>query len=239
MNARRNANTQIIDLGLIDYHKAWDFQTGLFNKILSVKRLNRDLPAEAQEPTKNYLIFCEHPPVITLGKSGDESNLLLGLDQMAALDVSFAHTNRGGDITFHGPGQLVVYPVFDLENFFTDISRYMRYLEESVIRTLAMYGISAGRIEGLTGVWVDLNKPRKICALGVKSSRWVTMHGLALNVNVDLKFFDYIVPCGITDKAVTSLEKETGRKFPIAEIKKQVKDQLQILFSLNFTETDD
>ena len=234
MNARRHAETQVIDLGLVEYTKAWDYQTELFNSILAVKKNNRELPEQKQQPTNNYLLFCEHPPVMTLGKSGDATNLLATTEQLQKLGATYVHTNRGGDITFHGPGQLVVYPVFDLENFFTDIGRYMRSLEEAVIRTLEPFGISGTRIDGLTGVWITAGgNPRKICAMGVKSSRWVTMHGLALHVNVDLKFFDYIVPCGIADKEVTSMRKESGHEYRMGEIKDLFKKNIADVFDLD------
>lgn len=236
MNAHQNAATQIIDLGLIDYQKAWDYQAELFASILAVKRANRDLPLAEQKPTTNYLLFCEHPPVVTLGKSGQDSNLLVSKEELSSLGATFVQTNRGGDITFHGPGQLVVYPILDLENFFTDISRYMRSLEEAVIMTLQAYDITATRIEGLTGVWITQGHPRKICAMGVKSSRWVTMHGLALNVNVDLKFFDLIVPCGIADKKVTSMKNEAGKEFPMNHVKNELKKNLVNVFQLHITQ---
>ncbi len=211
MNTHVNRKTKFVDLGLQDYKEAWDYQTGLFNQILSVKSLNRNTAPDDQQVTDNYLLFCEHPHVYTLGKSGKATNLLVDNEGLKQLDATYYHINRGGDITYHGPGQIVVYPVIDLENFFTDIHKYMRLLEESVIRTCASLGISAGRIPGLTGVWVgheDAETARKICALGVKTSRWVTMHGLAFNVNADLSYFDHIIPCGIDDKAVTSVERE-------------------------------
>ncbi|MFM8740458.1 MAG: lipoyl(octanoyl) transferase LipB, partial [Cytophagales bacterium] len=180
MNTVINKQTQFIDLGLVDYQRAWDYQTQLFNRILEIKKENRDKPAQDQHPTPNYLLFCEHPHVFTLGKSGDEKNLLINMQQLADVGATYYHINRGGDITYHGPGQIVVYPIFDLENFFTDIQQYMRLLEESVIQTLKELGIESGRIKGLTGVWLgEGEQARKICALGVKSSRWVTMHGLA------------------------------------------------------------
>ncbi len=223
----------MIDLGLIEYQKAWDYQTQLFNRILEIKKENRDKPAQDQQPTPNYLLFCEHPHVFTLGKSGDEKNLLINTQQLADVGATYYHINRGGDITYHGPGQIVVYPIFDLENFFTDIHQYMRLLEESVILTLKEYGVEAGRIKGLTGVWLgEGNRARKICALGVKTSRWVTMHGLAFNINNDLKYFDYIVPCGINDKAVTSLAKELGRQIDMSEVNTQLLKKLVALFSL-------
>ncbi len=232
MNAKKHVNTHVIDLGLVDYKEAWAYQTELFDAILAIKKANRDLPDAEQKVTPNYLLFCEHPPVITLGKSGHEENLLASTEKLDSLGATYVHTNRGGDITFHGPGQLVVYPILDLENFFTDISRYMRNLEEAVIRTIAQYGIAGTRIEGLTGVWIQGKSPRKICAMGVKSSRWVTMHGLALNVNVDLSFFDYIVPCGIDDKGVTSMQKEVGQELSLAEVRERLKDHLASVFNL-------
>ncbi len=213
MNRKPNKSIKYIDLGLVDYKQAWDYQTSLFEKNIAIKTGNRSLPDEEQIPTENFLLFCEHPHVYTLGKSGKPEHLLVNDEELAALNASYYHINRGGDITYHGPGQIVVYPVIDLENFFTDIHRYMRFLEESVIRTCEVYGVSAGRVPGLTGVWVDYNdadRTRKICAMGVKTSRWVTMHGLAFNVNTNLDYFRHIVPCGIQDKAVTSLALETG-----------------------------
>lgn len=213
MNRKPNKSIKYIDLGLVDYKQAWDYQTSLFEKNIAIKTGNRSLPDEEQIPTENFLLFCEHPHVYTLGKSGKPEHLLVNDEELAGLNASYYHINRGGDITYHGPGQIVVYPVIDLENFFTDIHRYMRFLEESVIRTCEVYGVSAGRVPGLTGVWVDYNdadRTRKICAMGVKTSRWVTMHGLAFNVNTNLDYFRHIVPCGIQDKAVTSLALETG-----------------------------
>ncbi len=236
MNRTKNVDTHIIDLGLIEYAKAWDYQTSVFNSILEIKKANRGLPESEQQITPNYLLFCEHPPVYTLGKSGHEENLLASPDELANLGATYVHTNRGGDITFHGPGQLVVYPVIDLENFFTDIHRYMRNLEEAVILTLAEFSLHGDRIAGLTGVWIlheNPAPPAKICAMGVKTSRWVTMHGLALNIHVDLKFFDRIVPCGITDKAVTSLGQETGKQYILPEVSEQLKVNLARVFSMN------
>jgi lipoyl(octanoyl) transferase len=210
MNTVINKKTRFIDLGLKDYKEAWDYQTTLFERTLATKSANRDVAAHEQAATENYLIFCEHPHVYTLGKSGKESNLLV---DVASVGATYYHINRGGDITYHGPGQIVVYPVIDLENFFTDIHKYMRLLEEAVIQTCKAYGISAGRIPGLTGVWVDHENEktaRKVCAMGVKTSRWVAMHGLAFNVNTDLAYFGNIIPCGIEDKSVTSVSKELG-----------------------------
>lgn len=238
MNQIRNKQTQFIDLGLIDYQSAWDHQTALFNKILAVKSENRNRPNNEQRTTSNYLLFCEHPHVFTLGKSGDEKNLVIPLANLAALGAGYHQINRGGDITYHGPGQIVVYPIIDLENFFTDIHQYMRTLEESVIATLKEYHIEAGRIKGLTGVWLDWSderKARKICALGVKTSRWVTMHGLAMNVNTDLSYFNHIIPCGIQDKAVTSLEKELRSIQNIQEVKVILKEKIASLFEMQIS----
>ncbi len=227
MNTTVNHEIEIIDLGRIDYAAGLEFQTRLFDEILTVKKENRERHEDDQLPTKNYLIFCEHPHVFTLGKSGEEKNLLLEKRELEEVGATYFHINRGGDITYHGEGQIVVYPILDLENFFTDIHRYMRLLEESVILTLKDYHLEAGRIPGLTGVWLGANEmARKICALGVKSSRWVTLHGLAFNVNTDLHYFDYIVPCGISDKAVTSLEKELGKKQDMDEVKSRLQKHL-------------
>jgi lipoyl(octanoyl) transferase len=235
MNVNINRATEFIDLDLIDYKEAWDYQLKLFDQILKIKSQNRDLSPEDHLPTSNYLIFCEHPHVFTLGKSGDEGNLLVKKEALHTIHASYHQTNRGGDITYHGPGQIVGYPVIDMENFFTDIHKYMRFLEEAVIQTLLEYGVTSGRIPGLTGVWIeghDSNKARKICALGVKTSRWVTMHGFAFNVNPDLKYFDYIVPCGIDDKAVTSLEKELGRSVDIREVEGILRKKIIRLFGM-------
>jgi len=235
VNANSNKETEFIDLGLIDYQKAWDYQTQLFQSILDIKSENRLAAARVPQTTNNYLLFCEHPPVYTLGKSGDEKNLLINTEALQTIGATYYHINRGGDITFHGPGQLVVYPVIDMENFFTDIHQYMRLLEESVILTLKEVGITSCRIAGLTGVWIDdgdEKRARKICAMGVKTSRWVSMHGLALNVNVDLTYFNHIVPCGIDNKAVTSVEKELGSKAGMASIKTILKEKLSLLFGM-------
>jgi lipoyl(octanoyl) transferase len=235
VNAVINRKTKFIHLGLIDYQQAWDYQASLFSKILEVKKANRDLPAGQQLPTENFLIFCEHPHVFTLGKSGDETNLRIKKEDLHTIQATYVHTNRGGDITYHGPGQLVGYPVIDLENFFTDIHQYMRLLEESVIQTLKAFGVESGRIPGLTGVWLDPEieeKSRKICALGVKTSRWVTMHGFAFNVNTDLSYFDNIVPCGIADKAVTSLQMELGKPVAMQEVEEILKGKMAGLFEM-------
>jgi len=235
MNSVLNRKTQFIDLGLKDYQQAWDYQVSLFEKTLAVKSENRNLPADGQKATDNFLIFCEHPHVFTLGKSGDEQNLLVKKEALSAVEASYYQINRGGDITYHGPGQIVGYPIIDLENFFTDIHKYMRLLEEAVIQTLAEFGVAAGRISGLTGVWLDVDdkrKARKICALGVKTSRWVTMHGFAFNVNTNLRYFDYIVPCGITDKAVTSLEKELGAPQDMKQVEKILREKIVEQFGM-------
>lgn len=235
MNARINRKTSFTHLGLTDYKEAWDYQASLFSKILEVKTTNRHLPESEQQLTDNHLLFCEHPHVFTLGKSGDEKNLLIKPESLHDIQATYYHINRGGDITYHGPGQLVGYPILDLENFFTDIHKYMRLLEEAVIQTLQEFGISGSRIPGLTGVWLDTDKPeraRKICALGVKTSRWVTMHGFAFNVNTQLNYFDYIVPCGISDKAVTSLERELGKPQDMNQVSEMVKNKIVELFEM-------
>jgi lipoyl(octanoyl) transferase len=235
VNTVANHQTEFIDLGLIEYQQAWDYQTGLFNSILEVKSKNRTASESDQLITDNYLLFCEHPHVYTLGKSGNEENLLIKKEELSAIGATYHHINRGGDITYHGPGQLVGYPILDLENFFTDIHQYMRLLEEAVIQTLAEFNITAGRIKGLTGVWLDVDdskKARKICALGVKTSRWVTLHGFALNVNTDLSYFDKMIPCGINDKAVTSMQKELKHVVDMNEVKSILKEKLADLFKL-------
>ncbi|MBN4070254.1 lipoyl(octanoyl) transferase LipB [Olleya sp. AH-315-F22] len=207
-----NKKVELQDLGYKDYKQTWEYQEELFEGIVATKIKNRR--EENNIPTKNYFLFVEHPHVYTLGKSGDMSNLLLNEKQLTEKGATFYKTNRGGDITYHGPGQIVGYPILDLDNFFTDIHKYLRLLEEIIILTLAEYGLKAERSKGETGVWLDVDTPfaRKICALGVRSSRWVTMHGFALNVNANLGYFDNIVPCGIRGKAVTSLNVELGKK---------------------------
>ncbi len=250
MKSRPNKQVEVRELGLIDYQAAWDEQERLFAGIVDQKLLNRTQSADAQQPTPNYLLFCEHPHVYTLGTSGDADNLLVDEQRLAdEFGATFFKIRRGGDITYHGPGQLVGYPILDLENFFTDIHRYMRLLEEGIILTLADYGLKAGRIDGLTGVWLDydggpfrgaghrtVGPARKICALGVKASRWVTMHGFALNVNTDLRYFSHIVPCGIADKAVTSLAAELGYAVPVQEVSNQVRRHLAELFGMDLVE---
>tara|TARA_B100001057_G_scaffold477636_1_gene547071 strand:- start:444 stop:1142 length:699 start_codon:yes stop_codon:yes gene_type:complete len=222
------------DLGLIDYKEAWDYQEKLFNEILDVKKNNRK--ENRQDPTLSYLLFCEHPHVYTLGKSGDENNLLVNEDYLKSRGATFYKINRGGDITYHGPGQIVGYPILDLDNFFTDIHKYLRYLEEAVILTLADYGIESTRSDGETGVWLDVGgeKARKICALGVRSSRWVTMHGFAFNVNCDLSYFGNIIPCGIVDKSVTSMQKELNKEVDMQEVQHKLKGHLKKLFDFQF-----
>ena len=227
-----NKKVKFLDLGLIDYKKCWDYQEELFAEILATKSSNRK--EEKSDKTNNYLLFCEHPHVYTLGKSGNEKNLLVNADYLKSKGATFYKINRGGDITYHGPGQIVGYPILDLDNFFTDIHKYLRYLEEAVMLTLKEYGLESERSPGETGVWFDVGTPkaRKICALGVKSSRWVTMHGFAFNVNSDLTYFGSIIPCGIADKKVTSLEKELERKIDFEEVKNKVKNHLIELFKM-------
>ncbi|KAA2241858.1 lipoyl(octanoyl) transferase LipB [Chitinophaga agrisoli] len=220
------------DLGLIEYQKAWDYQESLLQKNVQIK-LAAARAADNVLTTSHYLLFCEHPPVYTLGKSGHMENLLINEEQLKEKAVSFVPSNRGGDITFHGPGQIVGYPILDLENFFTDLGRYLRSLEEVVIRTVADYGVTAGRSKGETGVWIAPEQPteaRKICAMGVRCSRWITMHGFALNVNTDLNYFNDIIPCGITDKKVTSLEQELGRQVPLEEVKATLRKHFAEVF---------
>ena len=220
------------DLGLIDYRKCWDYQEELFAEILAVKSANRK--ENKTDITQNHLLFCEHPHVYTLGKSGDEKNLLVNEDYLKSRGATFHKINRGGDITYHGPGQIVGYPILDLDNFFTDIHKYLRFLEEAIILTLKEYGLESERSPGETGVWFDVGTPkaRKICALGVKSSRWVTMHGFAFNINADLSYFGNIIPCGIVDKQVTSMQKELGREMDMEEVKTKLKSHLVRLFEM-------
>ena len=222
------------DLGSIDYKEAWDFQEELFAATIQLKIKKRN--GESNADTVNHLLFCEHPHVYTLGKSGKESHLLVQGEDLDAINATYYKINRGGDITYHGPGQLVAYPIFDLEYFFTDIHKYMRYLEEAVIKTIADYGVVGARVEGLTGVWIDgeTENARKICAMGVKSSRWVTMHGIGFNVNSDLSYFKNIVPCGIEDKAVTSLRNELNREVSMDEVKQKLKHYLAEIFEYEY-----
>ena len=237
MNKIINKKVEFIDLGQKDYKETWDFQEELFAKTVAIKIDNRKSHPEEPQVTPNYLIFVEHPHVYTLGKSGKPEHLLLNEQELTTKQAVFYKINRGGDITYHGPGQLVGYPIFDLENFFTDIHLYLRNLEEAIILTLADYGILAGRIPGLTGVWIeneDHSRPRKICAMGVKSSRWVTMHGFAFNVNSNLDYFNNIVPCGISDKEVTSMHLELGHQVNESEVKEKVKKHLGDLFGIEY-----
>ncbi|HEY8931333.1 MAG TPA: lipoyl(octanoyl) transferase LipB [Mucilaginibacter sp.] len=237
----KNKQVFFKDWGLIDYKEAWDKQEALFADTvnLKIKIRNQEVAAGIDEPeeipTPNYLIFCEHPHVYTLGKSGKPEHLLLDEQGLKDKQAVYYPINRGGDITYHGPGQIVSYPILDLDNFFTDIHLYLRTLEEAVIQTLAHYGLNAGRYPGYTGVWFDADNEnaRKICALGVRCSRWVTMHGLAFNVNTDLDYFKNIVPCGIDDKDVTSMERELGRKADINEVKEILKHHISVLFDMD------
>jgi lipoyl(octanoyl) transferase len=223
-------------LGKVDYKEAWDFQEKLFQEGVQRKIDKRN--GTGDEAPDNHLIFCEHPHVYTLGKSGDKEHLLLDQNELDQKNASFYHINRGGDITYHGPGQLVIYPIFDLEQFFTDIHKYMRFLEEAVIRTLAKFQVIGERSEGLTGVWLEPNtsNARKICAMGVKSSRWMTMHGIGFNISTDLNYFNHIIPCGIQNKDVTSLEKEIGRAVTVDEVIPIILHELQQLFDFETQE---
>jgi len=226
-----NRTVEIQDLGNKDYKDTWDYQEELFRGILDLKIRNRRENLELETP--NHFLFVEHPHVYTLGKSGDFSNLLIDEEKLREIDASFYKINRGGDITYHGPGQVVGYPILDLENFFTDIHKYLRFLEEMIIRTLAEYGLKGERSDGETGVWLDVGTPfaRKICAMGVRASRWVTMHGFAFNVNTDLGYFDHMIPCGIKDKAVTSLNVELAKtKISMDEVKSKLTHHFTELF---------
>ena len=227
-----NRKITLEDLESIDYKEAWDYQTSLLQKIVDIKISNRR--NELNDITPNYLLLLEHPNVYTLGKSGDLSNLLLDEKQLKEKDATFYKINRGGDITYHGPGQIVGYPILDLENFFTDIHKYLRLLEETIILTIAEYGLLGERSKGETGVWLGMGTPftRKICALGIRSSRWVTMHGFALNVNVNLGYFDNIIPCGIKGKTVTSMEVELGKKINQEEVKNKILKNFKKLFDV-------
>lgn len=234
-----NKQIQLQDLGAKAYKTCWEYQEELFKGIVDLKIQNRK--DETSLPTPNYFLFVEHPHVYTLGKSGDLSNLLLSEKQLEAKGATFYKINRGGDITYHGPGQIVGYPIIDLENFFTDIHKYLRLLEDAIILTLAEYGLNSGRSQGETGVWLGVGTPfaRKICAMGVRASRWVTMHGFALNVNVDLGYFDNIIPCGIRGKAVTSLNVELGvEKVDEAEVKTKILKHFASLFEAELVRSD-
>jgi lipoyl(octanoyl) transferase len=227
-----NKNVEFIDWGLLDYQSAWDKQDAIFEETVALKTHNRTNGTSLATP--NYLVFCEHPHVYTLGKSGKAENLLLSEQGLKDKQATFYKINRGGDITYHGPGQIVGYPILDLDNFFTDIHLYLRTLEEAVILTLNDYNIKAGRYPGYTGVWIDADneKARKICALGVRCSRWVTMHGFAFNVNTDLNYFKNIVPCGIDDKDVTSMKRELGYELNMDEVRTKLKNHIVALFMM-------
>lgn len=237
-------NVHFKDLGDIDYKSAWDHQEVLLKKGLEIKsrRFKKEVDVESvEESIDNYFLFCDHPHVYTLGKSGHMDNLLVNNEDLQKLNVSFFKTNRGGDITYHGPGQIVGYPILDLEQFETDLGKYMRNLEEVIIRTIAHYNIEGERLDGSTGVWLNSNDPakaRKICAMGVRCSRWITMHGFALNVNTDMSFFNHIVPCGITDKSVTSIQQELGREIDINEVKALLKKEFEAVFNVKLEEAE-
>lgn len=228
-----NKKVKFVDWGLVDYQEAWNSQELIFKDTIAIKTGNRT--NETTEETPNFLVFCEHPHVYTLGKSGHQEYLLLDEKGLEEKHATFYKTNRGGDITYHGPGQIVGYPILDLDNFFTDIHLYLRTLEEAVILTLNDYGISAGRYPGFTGVWLDADneKARKICALGVRCSRWVTMHGFAFNVNADLDYFKNIIPCGIDGKDVTSMQRELGHELKLSEVKNVLKKHIAALFQMD------
>ena len=228
----KNKKVKITELGFLPYREAWDIQEEYFSNTIAVKRQNRQLDSSIL--TENHLLLVEHPPVFTLGKSGKIDHLLLKEEVLKSKGIAFFKTNRGGDITFHGPGQLVGYPILDLDNFFTDIHKYLRYLEEIIIKTLSDFGLNSARSDGETGVWLDLDTPfaRKICAMGVRASRWVTMHGFALNINTDLSYFDYIVPCGIQGKGVTSIAKELKREVDPSIVKAAVLKNFSEVFEV-------
>jgi lipoyl(octanoyl) transferase len=234
----QNKEVQFVDLNLVEYKQAWDLQETLLNRIATVKLANRGLSDDSKEATDNFLLFCQHPHVYTLGKSGNESHLLLQESFLSTMGATYFKTNRGGDITYHGPGQLVGYPILDLENFYTDIHLYLRMLEEAIIKTCEGYGLVAGRIEGLTGVWINPTQEdaRKICAMGVKASRWISMHGFALNVNTDLSYFSHIVPCGIATRGVTSLQQELGQEMDFQSVSDVVKGHLVDLFKMELVD---
>ncbi len=230
-----NKKVRFQNLGLIDYKEAWDYQETLFQSIIDKKLANRSLSPDECEPTPNYLLFCEHPHVYTLGKNGSENNLLTDLIGLQAKEATFYKINRGGDITYHGPGQIVGYPILDLDNFSPDMHKYVADLEEAVIRTIGSYGLKGERLKGASGVWLDADNPgraRKICAIGIRSSRWVTMHGFAFNVNTNLAYFDLINPCGFTDKKATSMQQELGQMTDIKEVENRLLKELSDVFSM-------
>ncbi len=231
MNSLINKKVKFQDLGIKDYQPSWDYQEELLKQNLNIKIHNRENPEDLMT-TDNHLLFVEHPHVYTLGKSGHESNLLANENKLKEIEATYIKVNRGGDITYHGFGQIVGYPILDLENFYTDIHRYMRDLEEVIIRTIAEYGLKGERSPGETGVWLDVGKPyaRKICAMGVKASRWVTIHGFALNVNTDMRYFDYIIPCGISDKQVASMKRELEQEVDYEGVKQKIKKHFADVF---------
>ena len=232
------ATVLLTELGLIDYKQAWDLQEEQFQRSVQQKlKLKQGISAELPD---NHLLLCEHPAVYTLGKGGSQDNLLLQPEELQARSIQFYRNNRGGDITFHGPGQVVGYPILDLEQFNPDIKAYMHALEEVIIRTIAEYGLKGERIDSAIGIWLDTDQPhltRKICAFGVKTSRWITMHGWALNVNTDLNYFNFIIPCGISDKGITSLQKELGYELPLGEVKEKIKHHFADVFNVDFQTT--
>jgi lipoyl(octanoyl) transferase len=232
MNVKINKRVEIQHWGEIRFQEAWEKQESMLQEIVQKKVQNRSLAIENQQLTDNYLVFCKHPHVFTLGKSGKEENLLLSEQELRSSGIDYFHINRGGDITYHGPGQLVCYPIFDLENFQTDLNVFLRNIEEAIIQTIAHYGIVGDRIKGLTGVWVrtDTPHPEKIAAIGIRCSRWVSMHGLALNVNTDLSYFSKIIPCGITDKGVTSIQREIGKVVDMQEVEQLMAAAFQKIF---------
>ena len=226
------------DLGLIEYKDAWDYQEELFADYIKIKAINRDLPENQQHEIEGNVLFCEHPHVYTLGKSGEQNNLLISDEFLKKINATYFKINRGGDITYHGPGQLVGYPIIDLERFHLQVKQYIANLEESIILMLQEFGITSGRLQGATGVWLDAenSKARKICAIGVKASRFITMHGFALNVNTNLEYFNYINPCGFIDKGVTSMEKELGRRLEMEEVKTILKSKMEKVFGMTLKE---
>ncbi|MFO7827204.1 MAG: lipoyl(octanoyl) transferase LipB [Bacteroidales bacterium] len=234
----KKIDVQYIDLGLIDYKKAWDYQEDIFSEFLKIKSKNRDIPENDQIEISNKLIFCEHPHVYTLGKSGQQNNLLISDELLKKIEATYYKINRGGDITYHGPGQIVGYPIIDLERFNLQVKQYIANLEQSIILALDEFGISAGRLPGATGVWLDSDNAnaRKICAIGVKASRFITMHGFAFNVNTNLDYFNYINPCGFVDKGVTSMERELGKKVDYETVKDVLKSKITEVFGMNLKE---
>jgi len=231
-----NPNVKFENLGLVEYQKAWDYQEKLFQSVVSAKQNKRDSKGALKTP--NYLLFCEHPHVFTLGRSGKESNLLINENLLKSKGAKLIKINRGGDITYHGPGQVVGYPILDFDNFGLTVKSYIHKLEEVIIRSLKHFGITSSRSEGATGVWIDANKPakaRKICAIGVRTSHWVSMHGFAMNVNTDLSYFDFIIPCGIQGKSVTSLSRELGKTIGLDEVEKELLNNFKTVFDFSIS----